>query len=67
MTELELMEADMLRSDVEVSVYEFRSGENGKTTIEKLEFIDYPLMGYDFRLFSKNLDKLYDEADRITR
>ena len=67
LTELELMEADMLRPDVEVSVYEFRSGESGKTTVEKLEFIDYPLMGYDFRLFSKNLDKLYDEADRITR
>lgn len=67
LAELELMEADLLHSDVGVSVYEFRSGENGKTTVEELEFTDHPLMGYDFRLFSKNLDKLYDEADRITR
>jgi len=24
-------------------------------------------MGYDFKLFGCNLDKLYDEADKITR
>lgn len=67
LSELDLMDADMLRSDVEVGVYEFRDGKQGKTVVEKLEFISHPLMGYDFQLFGKNLDKLYNEADRITR
>lgn len=67
LSELELMPGDLLYHDVETEVYEFRNGTQGKTIVEKLEFIDYPLMGYDFKLFGKNLDKLYDEADRITR
>lgn len=65
--ELELTAADLLNQDVKVSVYEFQTGKKGRTVVEKLDFIDYPLMGYDFKLFGKNLDKLYDEADRITR
>lgn len=67
LSELELNEADLLNQDRQVSVYEFRSGKFGKTTAKELEFINYPLMGYDFQLFGENLDKLYDEADRITR
>lgn len=64
---LELMEADLLRPDVKAGVYEFRSQKQGKTLVEKLEFIGYPLMGYDFHLFGENLDKLYAEAESITR
>ncbi|MGN0292682.1 MAG: AAA family ATPase [Lachnospiraceae bacterium] len=67
LSELKLQEADLLRSDMKVGVYEFQSDKQGKTMVKKLEFIDYPLMGYDFQLFSENLDKLGDEADRITR
>lgn len=67
LSELNLIEADLLRPDVTVSVYEFRNGKQGNTVVEKLEFISHPLMGYDFQLFGKNLDKLYDEAERITR
>lgn len=67
LSELGLMEADILLSDKEAGVYEFRSGGQGKTIVEKLDFISHPLMGYDFQLFGSNLDKLYDEADRITR
>ena len=67
LSELELMNADLLRSNVKVGVYEFQSKDEGKTGVEKLEFISYPMMGYDFQLFSSNLDKLYNEADRITR
>lgn len=67
LSELELMDADLLHPDIKAAVYEFRTEKNRKTIVEKLEFIDYPLMGYDFQLFSKNLDKLYDEAERITR
>lgn len=65
--ELELVEADLLRPDVEVSVYEFQSEKQKGTMVKKLEFIEYPLLGYEFELFGKNLDKLYDEADKITR
>lgn len=67
LSELNLMEADLLRPDATASVYEFRNGGHGKTVVEKLEFISHPLMGYEFQLFGKNLDKLYDEAERITR
>lgn len=67
LSELGLLEADLLRPDVNVEVYEFQNGKQRKTVVKKMEFISYPLMGYDFELFSKNLDKLYDEADRITR
>ncbi len=66
LSELELTENDLLRPDVKAGIYEFRNGEQGKTTVEKLEFISHPLMGYDFKLFGSNLDKLYNEADRIT-
>lgn len=65
--ELDLMDADLLRSGVRADVYEFRSEKQGKTVVEKLEFINYPLIGYDFQLFGNNLDKLYYEADKITR
>ncbi|MDE7325782.1 MAG: ATP-binding protein [Lachnospiraceae bacterium] len=64
--ELGLTENDLLRSNVKAGVYEFRTGKQGKTVVEKLEFIDHPLIGYDFKLFGSNLDKLYNEADRIT-
>lgn len=67
LSELELKEADLLRSDRHAGVYEFRGGKRGGTAVEKLDFISHPLMGYDFRLFGSNLDKLYDEADKITR
>lgn len=67
LSELKLKDADLLHPDVEAGIYEFRSGKQGKTMVEKLEFISHPLMGYDFQLFGSNLDKLYDEADKITR
>lgn len=65
--ELKLKDADLLRPEIGVGVYEFRNDEHGKTIVERLEFISHPLMGYDFELFGSNLDKLYHEADRITR
>ena len=61
------MEIDLLRPDRKAGVYEFRNEGQGRTVVEKKEFISHPLMGYDFQLFGRNLDKLYDEADRITR
>lgn len=67
LSELEVLDADLLHPDMRAGVYEFREKEQGKTEVEKLEFISHPLMGYDFQLFGKNLDKLYEEAERITR
>lgn len=67
LSELELVEADLLRPNRRAGIYEFRNEGQGRCVVEKIEFISYPLMGYDFQLFGRNLDKLYDEADRITR
>lgn len=67
LSELELVEADLLRPNRRAGVYEFQNDGQGRCAVEKIEFISYPLMGYDFQLFGRNLDKLYDEADRITR
>lgn len=67
LSELELREADLLRPNRRAGVYEFQNEGQGRTVVEKIEFISHPLMGYDFQLFGRNLDKLYDEADRITR
>ena len=67
LSELGLQDADLLRPDVHADVYEFRNKGQGKTVVEKLTFISHPMMGYDFQLFGENLDKLYEEADKITR
>ena len=67
LSELQLKDADLLHPDKKAGVYEFRSGTQGNTVVEKLEFINHPLMGYDFQLFGDSLDKLYYEAERITR
>lgn len=67
LSELGLKAADLLRPNRKADVYEFRNEGRGKTVVEKLEFISHPLMGYDFQLFGDNLDKLYNEAEKITR
>lgn len=67
LSELGLKAADLLHPDMRADVYEFRNEGRGKTVVEKLEFISCPLMGYDFKLFADNLDKLYNEAEKITR
>lgn len=65
--ELGLENADLLRPNIKMGVYDFRDDGQGKSVVERLEFISHPLMGYDFQLFGSNIDKLYDEADKITR
>lgn len=67
LSELDLREADLLRPNKKAGVYEFQNHGQGRCVVEKIEFISHPLMGYDFQLFGKNLDKLYDEANKITR
>lgn len=62
-----LTEADLLRPEMKASIYEFQDNGSGQTVVEKLEFMSHPLIGYDFQLFNKNLDELYDEAEQITR
>lgn len=66
LSEFGLTENDLLRPDMKAGIYEFQNGKRGKTVVGKLEFTSHPLMGYDFKLFGSNLDKLYNEADRIT-
>ncbi len=67
LSELGLKAADLLHPNMKADVYEFRNEGRGTTVVEKLEFISHPLMGYDFQLFGDNLDKLYNEAEKITR
>lgn len=65
--ELEFQEADMLRQGLTVGVYEFKGNGPDGTRVERLDFMSNPMIGYDFQLFADNLDKLYEEADKITR
>lgn len=64
---LGLEEKDLLKDNAEIHIFEFQNVDGGGTTVQELEFISEPLIGYDFQLFGNNLDKLYNEADLITR
>lgn len=63
--ELELQGADLLNGNVAVAVYEFLGHEDGTSSVKELEFIEHPLVGYDFKLFGDNLDKLYNESVKM--
>ncbi len=65
--DLELQEADLLSIGKSASVYEFCVDKDCKTNVKQLDFIESPKIGYEFSLFEKNIEKLYQEADRIMR
>lgn len=56
---------DMLQPEKTINIYEFIKNEKGSVVIEKLDFFDYPEIGYDFGRFNENIDKLYDESNCI--
>lgn len=56
---------DMLMPEKTVNIYEFKKNEKGSVVIERLEFFDYPKIGYDFERFNENIDMLYDESNCI--
>ena len=61
---LELGKEDLL-SDSKVHVYQFVNRPDGGSYVEELEFQTMPYVGYDFKLFMRNLDELYHETDII--
>lgn len=60
MKKLELKKSDLLESQ-DVHVYQFVNEANGRSSVEELKFRTQPYIGYDFGLFMKNLDTLYEE------
>lgn len=54
-----------LLSDAKVHVYQFVNRPDGGSYAEELEFQTMPYVGYDFKLFMRNLDELYQETDII--
>lgn len=54
-----------LLSDSKVHVYQFVNRPDGGSHVEELEFQTMPYVGYDFKLFMRNLDELYHETDII--
>lgn len=64
--ELGLSEDDLL-SDAKVHVYQFVNQKDGSSCVEELKFQTMPYIGYDFNLFTRNLDELSYETDIILR
>ncbi|MDE6604348.1 MAG: ATP-binding protein [Lachnospiraceae bacterium] len=63
LNELGLSEEDLL-SDAKVHVYQFVNQKDGSSHVEELKFQRMPYIGYDFNLFTRNLDELYHETDK---
>lgn len=64
--ELGLSEDDLL-SDAKIHVYQFVNQADGSSCVEELKFQKVPYIGYNFNLFTRNLDELYHETDIILR
>ena len=58
---LGLSEADILNSKG-VGIYQFKNMQDGTSLVEEIKIREVPWTGYDFELFSKNLDELYKEC-----
>lgn len=57
-------EADMLQSD-NIKAYHFEIGDNGKTKVIELQGHFSVGIGFDFDLFNKTNDKIYQDAKAI--
>lgn len=64
--ELGLSTEDLL-ADAKVHVYQFVNQADGSSSVEELKFQKVPYVGYDFNLFTRNLDELYHETDIILK
>ena len=64
--ELGLSENDLL-FHAKVHAYQFVNQSDGYSYVEELEFQTMPYVGYDFNLFMRNLDELYNETDIILK
>lgn len=59
------LSVDDLLSNAKVHVYQFVNQADGSSCVEELKFQTVPYIGYDFKLFTRNLDELYHETDII--
>lgn len=60
-----LSNKDLLDEQKNVTVYEFVKTRDGHVTVENLEFMSYPKIGYEFERFNENIEQLYDESTSI--
>lgn len=61
------LDNDDLLTDSKVHVYQFANQSDGGSHVEELKFQTVPYIGYDFNLFMRNLDELYNETDIILK
>lgn len=61
------LSAEDLLSNAKVHVYQFVNQVDGSSSVEELKFQKVPYVGYDFNLFTRNLDELYHETDIILK
>lgn len=61
------LSVDDLLFDAKVHVYQFVNQADGSSCVEELKFQTVPYIGYDFNLFTRNLDELYQETDIILK
>lgn len=61
------LDKDDLLVDSKVHVYQFVNRSDGNSYVEELKFQTMPYIGYDFNLFTQNLDELYNETDIILK
>ena len=58
-------EADDILKDRTFKIYEFVVGENGVTTVNDIDFNEYPASGAEFSLFNKNVEKLFELTKKV--
>lgn len=61
------LSVDDLLFDAKVHVYQFVNQADGSSCVEELKFQTVPYIGYDFNLFTRNLDELYNETGIILK
>lgn len=61
------LSAEDLLSNAKVHVYQFVNQVDGSSSVEELKFQKVPYVGFDFNLFTRNLDELYHETDIILK
>lgn len=64
MSELDLEEDDIPKTK-DIHVYQFTNSDHGTSNVRELEFRTVNNLGYDFELFSKNLQNLSDDTIKL--
>lgn len=62
--DLGLEDEDILKTK-DVHVYQFKNSSDGTSEVSELEFRNVNNLGYDFELFSQNLENLTEDTIKI--